>query len=351
MAYTDIDKPSDYFNTSLWTGDNNARTISGVGFQPDMTWIKPRSVSDNHILYDSVRGVTKVIRPNLTLAEGTISTMITSFNSDGFSLGTNGNVTANGVTFAGWSWKAGTSFTNDASGTGIGSIDSAGSFNNDSGFSIVSYTGTGSNGTLKHGLNSTPSTIIVKERSGDGNWIVYHSTLGNGKYLSLTDTGAAVTASNYWNNTSPTSSVFTVGTTGNVNGSSKTYIAYCFSEKKGYSKFGSYIGNGNADGTFVYTGQKSAFIMVKCSDAGESYRNWSMFDNKRTSFNGQLSQLKADTTAAENTGDPGKIDLLSNGFKFRSSSGENNDGGQAYIYMCFAENPFVTSTGVPALAR
>jgi hypothetical protein len=352
MAYTDIDKPSDYFNTSLWTGDNNARTISGVGFQPDWVWEKCRSNTYSHILIDSVRGITKQLSSNAAATEATDAQGITAFNSDGYVLGTQDEFANNGNTFVAWNWKAGTSFTNDASGTGIGSIDSAGSFNNDSGFSIVSYTGTGSNGTLKHGLNSTPSTIIVKERGGDGNWIVYHSTLGNGKYLSLTDTGAAVTASNYWNNTSPTSSVFTVGTTGNVNGSSKTYIAYCFAEKQGYSKFGSYVGNGNADGTFVYTGFKPAFVMIK---ATRTAKDWKIIDNKRNpsglgGANPVRYRLAANTTATTSDDGDGQ-DFTSQGFKFRTTDSHMNGNGTTYMYMAFAENPFVSSSGVPATAR
>ena len=351
MAYTDIDDPSAYFQTKTYTGNGSARALTFDGnsdLQPDWVWIKKRSggSATSHVVTDVVRGLNKQLFINEAAAEESYTSVLTAFGSNGFSLSTAGLVNTNTNTYVAWNWKAGTSFTNDASGTGIGSIDSAGSFNNDSGFSIVSYTGTGSNGTLKHGLNSTPSTIIVKERGGDGNWIVYHSTLGNGKYLSLTDTGAAVTASNYWNNTSPTSSVFTVGTTGNVNGSSKTYIAYCFADVKGYSKFGSYVGNGSSSGTFCYTGQKSSFIMIKATSGTE---NWRMYDNKRNGFNVDNEQLFPNLSNAEAS--DADLDILSNGFKCRRNSGGFNNSGTTYIYMAFAENPFVTSSGVPATAR
>ena len=360
MAYTTIDDPTAYFQTITWTGNgSDPRTITFDGnsdMQPDWVWEKSRSLAYQHNLYDSVRGGGKGL--DLPAAAVEVSNnangYISAFTSDGFTLtaGSTNNelLNENTTTYVGWGWKAGTSFTNDASGTGIGSIDSAGSFNNDSGFSIVSYTGTGSNGTLKHGLNSTPSTIIVKERGGDGNWIVYHSAVGNGKYLSLTDTGAARAASNYWNSTSPTSSVFTVGATGNVNGSSKTYIAYCFADVKGYSKVsGSYTGNGNADGTFVYTGQKSAFIMIK---AASRTGTWNMYDTKRNTFNNIKDFQVANVAEADVTGNTYQnIDILSNGFKCYGTGSGTNESGSTYIYMAFAENPFVTSTGVPATAR
>ena len=357
MAYTTIDDPTAYFQTITWTGNgSDPRTITFDGnsdMQPDWVWEKSRSLAYQHNIYDSVRGGGKGVVTNTTAAEvsNNANGYISAFTSDGFTLtaGSTNNeqLNENTTTYVGWGWKAGTSFTNDASGTGIGSIDSAGSFNNDSGFSIVSYTGTGSNGTLKHGLNSTPSTIIVKERGGDGNWIVYHSAVGNGKYLSLTDTGAARAASNYWNSTSPTSSVFTVGATGNVNGSSKTYIAYCFADVQGYSKVsGSYVGNGSNDGSYIHLGFKPAMVIIKQSSGAD---NWVIYDNKRDGFNGDTHALFPNTSAAQTT--DVDIDLVSNGFKIVRASGRVNASGETHIYMAFAENPFVTSTGVPATAR
>jgi len=349
MAYTTIDKPSDYFNTVLYTGNGGTNNITGLDFQPDWVWIKSRNDSANHNLFDVVRGATKYLKSNATNAETTDSTSLTSFNSNGFTLGSNDDqdVNKNNDTYVSWSWKAGTSFTNDASGTGIGSIDSTGSASDTSGFSIISWSGTGSTGTLKHGLSTTPSMIITKSR-GSSAWCVYNKHLGNTNVLFL-DTVAATSAHiAYWNNTSPTSSVFTVGSDDAVNHSGNNMIAYCFAEKKGYSKFGSYTGNGNADGTFVYTGFKPAWVMGKKTDGAE---DWFMFDNKRDAFNLTQKKLRANSNAAENDNSSKGIDFLAQGFKLRTSNGEFNGSGGNWIYMAFAENPFVSSTGVPATAR
>ena len=347
MAYTDIDKPSDYFNTVLYTGNGGTLTVSGVGFQSNFTWLKGRSFADYHVLTDSVRGVNSQVYSNDVAVQGTQTNGITSFNSDGFVLGNWSNTNKASNTHVAWNWKAETSFTNDASGTGIGSIDSVGSFNNDAGFSIVSYTGTGSNGTIKHGLNSKPQVIFVKARTGDTNWGTYHEILGNTKFMRLNQTNAAETEATFWNSTTATSSVFSVGSNIVTNWNTKTMIAYCFAEKQGYSKFGSYTGNGNANGTFVYTGFKPAFVIQKASSAA-SY-DWVMLDNKRDSFNVADESLYANLSNAVQTSN--HTDFLSNGFKLRSTAAGNNGSGTTYIYMAFASNPFVTSTGVPATAR
>ena len=351
MAYTDIDDPSAYFQTAIYTGNggsSQAVTFNGNSdMQPDWLWLKVRSHGGNHFAYDSVRGATKALVPNDTDSEDTSYGYFSSFDSDGFTLGSaDNNVNGSGRTYVGWGWIAGTSFTNDASGTGIGTIDSAGSFNNDAGFSIVSFTGTGSAGTIKHGLNSPPSMIIQKSRSSALNWKVYHKSLGATKYLNLDETGAAATASTIWNDTEPTSSVYSVGT-GNTNSSSVNYIAYCFAEKQGYSKFGSYIGNGNADGTFAYTGFKPAFVMVKASSAS-SY-DWVMLDNKRDPFHVADESLYANLSGAVQTSN--NTDFIAQGFKLRSTAAGNNGSGTTYIFMAFASNPFTTSSGVPATAR
>jgi len=347
MSYTNgLDKPTDYFNTTLYTGNGgNGHTISGVGFQSDLTWLKSRSSAISHMWIDSVRGVNTVINSNTTDAETTFN-CLDPWNSDGFVLSNNTNFNGNGVTFVSWNFKAGTSFTNDASSTGIGTIDSTGSFNNDSGFSIVSYSGTGSNGTIKHGMNVPPSMIIVKSRDTTSLWGVYHQAIGNTHGLFLNATNASTSLSAYWNNTSPTSSVFSVGGDADINKSSDPLIAYCFAEKKGYSKFGSYVGNGNADGTFVYTGFKPALFLLKANAAGE---NWRIFDNKRSTFNPNSTSLQPNSSNAEASNTD--IDFCSNGIKLRTTSGEINPSGTSFIYMAFAENPFVTSTGVPATAR
>ena len=342
-----IDKPTDYFDTVIYSGNGGTQSITSLDFQPDMVWGKGRTLSGyNHGVVDSVRGVSKLIYPNLNEAEGTYSTGITSFNSDGFSVGS-GNVFNNGSnTYVAWNWKAGTSFTNDASATGIGTIDSAGSSNQEAGFSIVSYTGTGSAGTVAHGLGAVPKMIIIKSRNTVSLWGVYHQAIGNTHGLFLNATNAATDLGAYWNDTSPTSSVFSLGGDADINKSSDPLIAYCFADVQGYSKFSSYIGNGNADGTFIYTGFSPAFIIVKSSSIAQ---NWRIIDNKRDSFNVSDARLKANTSAAEDTNT--QLDFTSNGFKFRASGGDLNASGQSYIYMAFASEPFTTSTGVPACAR
>ena len=351
MAYTDIDDPEAYFQVKIYTGtgSSQAQTFDGdTDMQPDMVWIKQRSGVEQHVIFDSVRGVQKYITPNTTAAEGDTATTLTAFGSDGFTEGGHAITGGSSSTYASWNWKAGTSFTNDASATGIGSIDSAGSVNQDAGFSIVSWTGDGNtSGTIKHGLSTAPAMIISKNRDGAENWFCYHKSLGATKYIRLNITNAAGSATSIWNDTEPTTSVFTVGNDTSVNSNNVKYIAYCFSEKKGYSKFSKYIGNGNADGTFVYTGFKPSFVMVKNTSATE---NWIIFDNKRPGRNLTDALLKPSLSNAESTSGV-KFDLLSNGFKARVSDAEGNSSGGNFIYMAFAENPFVTSTGVPATAR
>ena len=360
MAYTDIDKPSDYFNTKLYTGTGTSGSpfsLTGVGFAANWVWIKRRGgAAIGHRIFDTIRGATKYIDSSADSAETTNTSTLTAFGSDGFTLQNDGSVNDGSEPFVSWNWKAGTSFTNDASGTGIGSIDSAGSFNNDSGFSIVSYTATGSTGTIKHGLNTTPSMILFKNlnrsSSNAQSWGVYHEALGNTKFLQLDTNGAenqTSPTSLFFNDTSPTSSVFSVGTNNRLNADSgDTYIAYCFAEKQGYSKFGSYTGNGNADGTFVYTGFKPAWLMLKKSSA--SGNSWQIFDNKRDTGNALDNTLEANDSTAEATGTD-RLDFLSNGFKIRTNGSAQNASGATFIYMAFAENPFVTSSGVPATAR
>ena len=356
MAYTDIDKPSDYFNTVLYTGNTTApRTISGVGFQPDWNWTKSRNRVLNHWIADSVRGSNKIIRSDTTSSELTNPSggYISSFNSDGYVV-TEGssndeNYNTNTTTYASWNWKAGTSFTNDASSTGIGTIDSVGSVNQDAGFSICSYTGTGSAGTIKHGLNSTPNWILLKNRIDNSlYWYNYLTVLGNNTELYLNATDAAPSSTGAWNTTSPTSSVFSVGSHGGTNASGQATIAYCFVEKKGYSKFGSYTGNGNANGSTIWCGFSPAFIMIKCTDLA---RVWRMWDNKRDVNNPNTANFQAQASNAEYDDPSVSIDFLSSGFKVRSTDSSYNGSGNSYIYMAFAENPFVTSTGVPATAR
>jgi len=354
MSYTNgLDKPTDYFNTVLYTGNGSARTITGVGFQPDWVWVKDRSSANYHYLYDSVRGNNLNLFSNDASAEVNVTTGqngggIGSQASDGFNIvsglvNTN-NVNTSGNLYASWNWLG----ANGTSSNTDGSITSTVSANTTSGFSIVSYTGNGSVATVGHGLGVTPKIFIVKNRTSSNSWPVYSSMTGNGNKLLLNSTGASSSSGN-WNSTSPTSSVFTInGASGEVGASGNNYIAYCFAEKKGFSKFGSYTGNGNDDGTFVYTGFTPAFVIRKRTD---STNTWVMFDNKRPEYNVRDKRLGADISDAEASGNTNRLDLLSNGFKNRGTATGSNGSGASYIYMAFAENPFVTSTGIPACAR
>ena len=347
MAYSVIKKPSDYFNTKLYTGNNNiTQTISGVGFQPDWVWIKNRDNVEDHYLFDAVRGSGKILSSANTNAEAdlAINTKPT-IASDGFTLTSNGvadELNFGTRTYASWNWLG----ANGTSANTDGSISSTVSANTTSGFSIVSYTGNGSAGaTVGHGLGSTPKMIIVKRRNTAAQWNVYHESLGNTGALYLNDTIAFNVVAGFWNNTSPNSTTFTLGTDAAGNGSGDTYIAYCFAEKQGFSKFGSYTGNGNADGTFVYTGFKPAFVMFKQTNT--SGGQWYIYDNKRGQ-NELDKHLYPNLSSAEATGD-NAIDILSNGFKMRSSNGDSNASGGSYIYMAFAEQPLVGDN--PATAR
>ncbi len=348
MAYTTIDKPTDYFNTVLYTGNGSTQSITGVGFQPDWVWLKSRSNTSFHRLQDSVRGATKEIYTNATNSEGTDPNTITSFDSDGFSLGTAADYNGSSRTFVAWNWLAGGS----ASSNSDGSITSSVSANTTAGFSIVSYTGNGTAGaTVGHGLGAVPQVLILKGRDQVENWTVYHERLTSNNYaLRLNDSAAEFSQTLSWNDTTPTSSVFTLGggagTSDYTNRSGINMIAYCFAEKKGYSSFGSYTGNGNADGPFVYTGFRPAFLLFK-KTSGTSH--WYTYDSKRLGYNGGNVVVAADLTNSEITGKD--IDLLSNGFKWKSTTNNGNASGATYIYMAFAESPFVNSNGVPNNAR
>jgi hypothetical protein len=344
MAYTNIDLPTDYFNTILYTGTGSSNARTGVGFQPDWVWIKERNASADHGLYDAVRGVTKQLESNTTTAETTEATGLTAFGTDGFTVGALAQLNTSGDTYVAWNWLALNTTTSNTSG----SITSTVSANTTSGFSIVSYTGTGANATVGHGLGVAPKMVIIKNRGDVSNWPVWHSGLsGNSYYLYFNLTNAQSNVNAMWNNTAPTSTVFSLGTSTDSNQSTKAMIAYCFAEVKGYSKFGSYTGNGSADGPFIYTGFKPAYLMIKPS----SYANsWLILDNKRNTFNPVKTRLEADGSGADSS-TLDYADFLSNGFKIRTSNGHPNTSGGTLIYMAFAENPFVSSTGIPTTAR
>jgi hypothetical protein len=335
MAYTTINKSTEHFDTKLYTGTGSAMNITGVGFKPDLTWVKPRSATDNHILYDSVRGVTKILRPNLNLVEGTVSTMVTAFNSDGVSLGTNGNVTANGVTFAAWNWKGGGA----SSANTDGATSSTVSVNTTSGFSIVKWSGY--NTTVGHGLGVAPDMILVKNLDDTQNWHVYNKQLGINKYAILNTNGGSTTSTSVWSNTLPTSTVFSIGGSPFNNAN---YIAYCFSNTTGFSKHGTYIGSASASTGFVYTGFKPKFLMTVNT---QSDSNWMMWDDARNTFNPVDKWLHANGTDQEYT-QTNSVNFLSNGFSF-GVTGHPNEA-QQYTYMCFGQS-MVGTNGVTAKAR
>ena len=346
MAYTTVNKSGDYFNTKLYTGNGSTQSIN-VGFQPDFTWIKTRSGTtgtEGHRLQDAVRGSTKYLESNGTAQEGTQAQGVTSFTSTGFNLGTDGSYNYNTAPIASWNWKA--------NGTGSantdGSINSTVSVNTTSGFSIVSYTGNATaNATVGHGLGVAPSMMIVKKLNGAYNWGIYHKSLTAQKLITFT-TGTPDDDASYWNDVEPTSSVFNLGSGALTNGSGSTMIAYCFTDVQGYSKFSSYTGNGNADGTFVYTGFKPAFVMIKRTDTGD---NWLIKDIKRDPINQMEKRIFPNLSNAEDTGSGGNYDFLSNGFKLRESDAIGNASGGTYIYMAFAEAPLVGTNNVPCTAR
>jgi len=341
-----INKPSEYFNTKLYTGNNTSTSITGVGFQPDLTWFKRRDSSAQHSWFDSVRGVTKQLTSNLTNADTTITDALTSFDSDGFTLGVDsGNyINFNSATYVSWSWLG----ANGTASNTDGSITSTVSANTTSGFSIVSYTGNGTaNSTIGHGLGTIPDFIIVKNRTTTQSWgtknPAYNSPSDPG-VLYLNSTNATDSAQNVWGTSASfTTSTFTVGDWTGSNQSGSNFIAYCWSAKQGYSKFGKYTGNGSTDGTFIYLGFKPAFVMIKRTGV----EGWWMQDNKRTGFNPSNDRLEANDPAAE--ADLNSIDILSNGFKCRQTYDGINLSGNSYIYMAFAEEPLVGDN--PATAR
>ena len=361
MAYTTINKSTDYFSTNLWVADDSSpRSLTGFGHQPDLVWTKHRgSGSVNHTLTDSVRGGDKMLASTTTAVEDTKSHgEITSFDSDGITVADGTNATyprlyfndldpfgAGGGNYVGWSWKANGTGSANTDGT----INSTVSVNTTAGFSISKFTGTGANATVGHGLGAVPKMIIVKNLIDTEPWIVYHAgidaTAPQDYHLRLNTTDARINEAPIWNDTAPTSSVFSLGSSGAPNGSGDATIAYCFADVPGYSKFGSYTGNGNSDGAFVYTGFKPAFLMVKRTDSSGS---WFMFDNKRDGYNSENHRLIAD--ASDTEADPGEMELLSNGFKCRNTFGSVNHA-ETYIYMAFAEAPLVGTNNVPCTAR
>jgi hypothetical protein len=327
-----------FFNPVLWTGNGaNNRAIAGVGFQPDFVWVKSRSGTTSHVVNDVLRGGSRTLFPNTQEAEFfDPDAFVQSFTSDGFNVGQLGGVNFTGNNYVAWNWKAnGAGVTNTA-----GSITSTVSANTTAGFSVVTYTGLGGAGnSVGHGLGAVPRMIIVKQRTNQTNynWFVYHRSLANTQYLLLNTTNAASSGVSAWNNTTPSSSTFTLGDYVEVNRSGSTFVAYCFAEVPGYNKFGSYTGNGSADGPFIYTGFRPAYVMIKNTTAAG---DWVIKDKLRAAaFNPQTGNLYANLTNAEDTTSTVNIDFLANGFKIRGDYSGINLNTQTFIYSAFAESP------------
>ena len=361
MAYTTIDDPSAYFHVNLHNGNGTNNTditfdANAGDFQPDWIWFKGRTSSAiDHALFDSSRGTTKILNSNNNNAENAQGASLKAFNSNGFRVGDDAGdygVNANGRTYVTWNWKinGGTTTSVSASGSGATQVlASTHQANTTAGISIITYTGTGATATITHGLGGVPDVLLFKERSTPNNWYMYHSAntaAPETDYLVL-DTTDATTDFLIWNDTAPTSTVCSLSNSG-VHGNTETFVCYAFRSIQGYSKFGSYTGNGNADGAFVYTGFSPAWIMIKRTDSSTN-GNWFIIDNKRTVTNPRLGHLRANQTNVENTSTNQSIDFLSNGFKLRDSNTSLNNG--TYVYMAFAESPFVSSEGVPTTAR
>jgi len=349
MAYTTIDDPSQYFDILLRSGvyaSSGTHDLTGLNFQPDFVWEKVRSVAGSHYLQNSSLTGNKMLNSDTNNAENTNGN-INSYLSNGIRIEKNSDWNSS-RTLVDWFWKAngGTTTSFTESGSNPGGTHQA---NTTAGFSIVTYTGTGSAGTVQHGLSAVPQLIIIKDRGDASSWLVYTEPTGNTHTLFLNRDVAKEDDATLYNDTTPTSSVFSLGAHNDVNANDDNYVAYCFAEIKGYSKIGSYTGNGNADGPFVYTGFKPAWVFIKITN---TTNNWILFDNKRSNVSGANvngNMLRPNLSDAELTDDD--LDFTSNGFKFRRSTAGFNGDGNSYIYMAFAEHPFVSSQGVPVTAR
>ena len=354
-------QPSDFFSTKLYTGTGAELANTGVGFQPDLIWNKERSGTEGQNWTDSVRGATKYVMSNNTDAESTNAQSVKSFDSDGFTLGTFDGMNTNTETYASWNWKAGTTsgIATDGSTTITPSYYS---FSQTAGISIIKYSGNATSGAqLAHGLGAKPSFLILKCTNSGENWAVYHKNMSNtlvttntdfdtdaqDYYLNLNAQSSRGDSTNWWHYTAPTDVNMYLGNENEVNGSGNTYIAYVFSEKKGFSKFHGHKGNGSADGVFCYTGFRPAWLMVKRVDSGSE--DWNVWNSKALGYNVDNNKLYANLSTAEQTAD--EIDLVSNGFKFRTTNGGLNASSGTYIWAAFAESPIVSSNDIPGVAR
>tara|TARA_R100000988_G_scaffold61498_1_gene30779 strand:- start:247 stop:1317 length:1071 start_codon:yes stop_codon:yes gene_type:complete len=354
-VYTTINDGSVHFQNQLYTGNASTNNIVNGGnanLQPDFVWLKNLSTAGkDYGMFDSTRGTTKMLSSNNNNTENTVATSLTSFNTDGFTLGSDGGPNANSSSNVAWQWKAngGTTSSNSS-----GSITSTVQANTTAGFSIVTYTGNGSSGaTIGHGLGAVPDTIILKCRSDSENWFVNTPVGGGVGYMMLNQLNAdSGSNSSVWNSTTPTSTLITLGNSGGVNGNSKTYVAYCFKSIQGFSQIGTYYGNGSTNGPFIYTGFKPAWLMIKRTD-NSGY--WTVFDNKRSASGGDNEityYLEANANNEQSTGGSvNDVDFLSNGIKIREDNGDLNNSTSPIFYMTFAQNPFVTSDSIPTTAR
>ena len=337
-----INKPTDYFNTVLYSGTGSSNSVTGVGFQPDWTWIKSRNNTRNHNVYDSVRGTTKVIYTDLADAESTQASGLTAFNSDGFTVVSDLGVNGASDNYASWNWLAGGTASSNTDGT----ITSSVSANQTAGFSVATWTGAGAAGTVGHGLGKAPEFVITKKRNNAGNWNCYHASLGSTKYIYLNSANASATNSGRWNDTDPTSSVMSLGTDDNLTGNGDNIIGYFFTSIKGYSKVGQYSGNSNTDGSMLYLGFKPSFIIIKDITSTDP---WHIIDAKRNTVNVMNARLFPNTSGAESTS-TNICDFLSTGIKFRGTN-DGFNGSRTYIYMAIAEQPLVGTNNIPATAR
>ena len=342
-------QPSDFFNPTLYTGTGSELTVTGVGFQSDISWLKDRSASQHHQLYDSVRGAGEVIYPNLSNVQGTVTQQLKSWNSDGYVIGTDGSVNTSSNLYASWNWKAGS--TSGKPTTDETLTPTSYSYSATQGLSILKYTGTGSSGLINHGLGVKPKLIIVKNLTVGDDWLVYSEECTGVGYGLVLNTTAEKTGSWSWdcNTTANTFEVNGTSSTG-TSQSGQTYVAYCFANVQGYQKSGKYVGNGNADGTFVYTGFRPALVITKYVESGGT-GGWNIQDDKRNTYNAVDTILSANTDGADSTSSGNAMDFLSNGFKWRANYSDGNTSGGVFLYLAIAQFPLVSSNDIPVVGR
>ena len=343
MAYTTINKSTAYQNSIIINGNGSTQALTGVGHQPDWIWMKRSNTTGHHRLIDTVRGISKIINADLTNTEATTASYVTAIGTDGWTVGNNTDVNASGGVTSGWSWRAGQGTTTNPSG---GTITTTASVDTTAGLSIFTYTGTGNAAHLAHGLGVAPTVVWIKGRTNTDQWFVKHPGLAANQYIYLNGTGNVASGANVWSATNPDATKIYVGTDAGVNGSGEDYVCYAFAEKRGYSKFGTYKGNGNADGVFVYTGFRPRWLLIRGTG---SNRNWNIIDAARDTHNPAGDFLQANTASAEDTSSI-DLDFLSNGFKPRVTSGRVNTSGETYLYMAFGQS-LVGTNDIPSTAR